>query len=299
MAANLTNFPSNLWLRAIDELISRLPLSLITANMRMSAISDYTVTSDSCLKCCNVLFEVLLAHVRTLSAISNVTANPTGAASVSSSVTESPPPGNAENSELVALSFPSLWLRFISILATNAGIVSPGVHFHEEMLEMIAALLRVLRYPIHNLLNSSGGGSGSGSNQQSSSSSSSSSTSAFGFLFLWSTQETTPAPAPAPAPAPEIEGAKDKTGGADNGSESAEDDDSLLLYLSWKSLSSAYRQLPSLLKVKNPQLVGDILRFVEYYEPILQQQRQQQQGSGSNGERESLIRSLDSRTHLV
>jgi hypothetical protein len=43
--------------------------------------------------------------------------------------------------------FPSIWLRFVSVLANNVNVVQKNAALHEEVLEMIVALLRLLHPP--------------------------------------------------------------------------------------------------------------------------------------------------------
>ena len=233
MSGSIANFPEALWFKILFELLNRLPLSLITANSRMAANADYSVSIDSCLRSCNVVFEVLVAQIKRLRKIPD---------------------------------FQSFWLRFTSILATNTNILPRGAHFHEEMLEMIAALMRLLRPPNVPVAQTIGV-----QPPLPSDASKQPVAAPFGFLFLWS---AAPAPVPAPAPPPPPPTATAAIGISPSeekekvtcGGQSDEDDDGSLLALSWKTMCSLNPSLQANLKLKNPQLVSDLIRFVDIQE---------------------------------
>jgi hypothetical protein len=202
--------------------------------------------------------------------------------------------------------FQVFWLRFTSILAANSTMTSRGAPMHDEMLEMISALLRLLRMPPLALLPTAspvmtitpqspvaasaanvpapvfggffrfllGGKSTTDTNHETDASSTgnvrdndnghgngdgtardSSVTSAMSVANGPKTHEL-------------VIGSYDATdqtwsGGIPPGSQ---DNDSVLLTLSWKTLVSVSPSLHANLKNRNPQLVSEILRHVEIVE---------------------------------
>eukprot|EP01034_Spumella_vulgaris_P022368 gene22368-28490_t len=116
-----------IWLKCLNELISRLPLHYLTAAGKLgsshSVDGAHGVDSvDICHRCCNVVFDVILENVKQM----------------------------RENVE-----FQSIWIRFISTLATIVGSTNKNAlqlsgqqpFFHDEAMGMLEALLRLLNTP--------------------------------------------------------------------------------------------------------------------------------------------------------
>jgi hypothetical protein len=111
MAANVVHLPKSALLRSLDEMLQRLPYNLKDAQEKF-ATADVVEICDTCLRCCNLLFEIFVANFRMLS-------------------------GTKE--------FTQLWLTFVCTLAENLKIANRGLPIFDETVEMIGALLRLPR----------------------------------------------------------------------------------------------------------------------------------------------------------
>jgi hypothetical protein len=236
LAGGVTSLPVELWAKAIAELLDRLPLSLVAATSRLTTSQEYALSADACLRSCNVLFDVFVNQIKLLRTCTE---------------------------------FQNLWLRFTGILATNTCALPRGVHFHEEMLEMIAALMRLLRPPVMPPTPVSAAQPAPQQVQQPAPES----RGALSFLFSWaSSPEPTPEPvAVAEAEvAPKLEEPEPETETAvstpQKFSPDDNEDEGNLLMLSWRAMCSLNPALQGNLKLKNPQLVADLTRFAELQE---------------------------------
>lgn len=116
-------------MKCIDEMLNRLPLDVKAMHMKFISTSHNKSSGNSsgssgngnnrledicdiCLRCCNIMFEVMVSHFRQL---------------------------------LACKDFGVQWLNFMTILGVNVSSVSKSLHMHDEMIEMIGALLRLLR----------------------------------------------------------------------------------------------------------------------------------------------------------
>ena len=107
------------YLKVIDEILTRLPLSLLLANDRVQNASHSNNTTQTidlvyeyCIDACDLLLHTILRMIQTLKPLSG---------------------------------FQSSWLRFISILATNSNMLVRGTHIHNKMLDILASLLQILK----------------------------------------------------------------------------------------------------------------------------------------------------------
>jgi hypothetical protein len=234
LAGGVGGLPVVVWAKAVSEMLDRLPLSLVATTSRLTTSAEFAVSAEACLRSCNVLFDVFVNQIKVIRASNE---------------------------------FQTLWLRFTSILANNTCVLPRGVHFHEEMLEMIAALMRLLRPPVlpapvlpafkettKPVLtpNETKG--------------------AFSFLFSWGTSESASLPTEV-EPDTNSELHKQLHSAVSTAiltpsklppvSTSEEEDEGNLLVISWRAMCSLNPLLQTNLKLKNPQLVADLQRFVE------------------------------------
>lgn len=237
--------PDELWSKLLQELLARLPLSLITANNRLNAL-DNSAAADCCLRSCNLVFEILVSQIKQLRHLPD---------------------------------FQTFWLRYTSILATNANLLTRGLAIHEEMLEMIAAIMRLLRppaLPAAPPVAPRGSASSTGSSVSSSKPQAShgGGSSILGLFSLWgssaSEEDATEAVplvgAPDTVTTTSVVGGGGNDGAAAGESITLVDDDGSLLTLSWKTMCSLYPSLQANLRLKNPQLVGDLIKYAEIQE---------------------------------
>jgi len=124
-ACSLCCLSTAVWLRLINDLITRLPLSLITASTGYRPEATSTTASESlnnsyleimsmCHKSCGVVFHLMVKNMHIL---------------------------RDEDD------FTNMWSRFISILSTNAQSAYRGQWWHDDMTETLIALLQLLRLP--------------------------------------------------------------------------------------------------------------------------------------------------------
>lgn len=287
ISGGICGLPDGLWFKALIELVNIMPINLAaTSNSKKFAMANEDEVIECCLRSCNVIFEMMVTHIKQLRKVKD---------------------------------FPSYWLRFISVLATNANLLMKGVAMHEEMLEMIAALLRLLRPPplppqapskpeVSPVPQSKQKGGGI-------------------FQFLWGfSNDASPSPSPPPPPPPPSGAATAApvipsiSNGTNNGNAPSttsttptnntntpvapsaippphvqspqngvdmngeggvtanSEGDAKLLCLCWKTICSLYPSLPATLRLKYAQLVSDLTRHIEIAETReLQLQKQQQQ----------------------
>merc|ERR1711871_200469 len=129
MSGSIVKLPKECWMKCIDEMLNRLPLDVKAMHKKFISTSHNKSSSNSsgsngnghnrledicdiCLRCCNIMFEVMVSQFRQL---------------------------------LAYKEFGVQWLNFMTILGVNVSSVNKRLHIHEETVEMIAALLRLLR----------------------------------------------------------------------------------------------------------------------------------------------------------
>lgn len=129
MSGSIVKLPKECWMKCIDEMLNRLPLDVKAMHKKFISTSHNKSSSNSsgsngnghnrledicdiCLRCCNIMFEVMVSQFRQL---------------------------------LACKDFGVQWLNFMTILGVNVSSVSKSLHMHDEMIEMIGALLRLLR----------------------------------------------------------------------------------------------------------------------------------------------------------
>ena len=112
---------TSLWLRIVNDLISRLPLSLITASSgnrpeaaTSESVNSYLEIMSMCHKSCGVVFHVMVKNMHVLKDEDD---------------------------------FTHMWSRFISIVSTNAQSAHRGQWWHDDMTDMLMVLLQLLRLP--------------------------------------------------------------------------------------------------------------------------------------------------------
>lgn len=109
-----------LWLRIMNDLISRLPLSLVTASAgnrpeaTSESVNSYLEIMSMCHKSCDVVFHLVVKNMHILKDEDD---------------------------------FTHLWSRFISIMSTNAQSAHRGQWWHDDMTETLMVLLQLLRLP--------------------------------------------------------------------------------------------------------------------------------------------------------
>jgi len=109
-----------LWLRIMNDLISRLPLSLVTASAgnrpeaTSESVNSYLEIMSMCHKSCDVVFHLIVKNMHILKDEDD---------------------------------FTQLWSRFISIMSTNAQSAHRGQWWHDDMTETLMVLLQLLRLP--------------------------------------------------------------------------------------------------------------------------------------------------------
>lgn len=113
-SGNVANLPRTIWYKALDELISRLPLNLVSTSTKLQPGLAPTEIHDICFKCCNLIFHLIVMHIRELRKGEHFTA---------------------------------MFIRSVSAMTANAGVSAKGYTTHTEMISMIVALLRLLRLP--------------------------------------------------------------------------------------------------------------------------------------------------------
>jgi hypothetical protein len=237
-------FDSEVMLKAFNEMLTRLPLSLITANDRLQnsnqnnqiqLVYDYSIAS------CNVVFNTLIKNYSSIKTSQN---------------------------------FKSPWLRFLSILSTNGNMLIRGTNIHNEILDIIAALLKCLKIPKQSTSSVRGPQSQLGDSSVNTAKVSPEqekirgSEASAGWLTWW-TGQSLPKSSPssddrANEELVEVEVPRDTRecvkAEIDEGEE---EEDSELLAVSWKTVCSLYTSFPSHLRIKYPQLVSDIAQFVD------------------------------------
>ena len=287
-----------IYLKVVDEILTRLPLSLLIANDRVHSSnpnSEIDIVYEYCIDSCDLLLQTIINNFSTLRSLT--------------------------------AGFQMSWLRFISILATNANMLVRGTHVHNNMLDMIASLIKILRVPntattTQTQPNQSIEGkvpdykksiANSSSSQTVSTNEPSSATKeGGGWLTWWATpvkaapntnqpiesqqvdtkesatkpillsSETTTTPtksssltATTPVATNEVNklNQNEQQGNVklpviSTENNNKEVDDSALLFITWKTACSLYQSLPVHLRIKYPQLVVQITSFIEKYEKM-------------------------------
>ena len=216
MSGGIVKVPKRCWIKSIDEMLERLPIDLKAAHQHfMSAPKkELNLVGDVCLQCCNLLFEVMVSNFRQL---------------------------------LSCKEFSTQWLKFMSVLALNLKLVNRSIPLHDETVEMIGALLRLLRpLPV----------AASISCLESPTTGSSTSTSE-------GTQGTDVSPARVEPMTPSTNRILPETVSM----ESFEEDN--LLRESWRVLKQINSNIPQLLDSKHPKIVADLTNLTKNSIPSL------------------------------
>lgn len=230
LAGETVGLSDSSWFEVLQELVNILPINFAS----VAALRDNSVDPklkyellEICLRSCNLMFEMIVTYLNHLRNVSE---------------------------------FPSIWLRFVSVLANNVNVVQKNAALHEEVLEMIVALLRLLHPPalpssVREAVNSP-------------TLSKSNSTSQNSFLGLLASaifdepKQEQPL-SPLTVISPNIHNKTPLSGGGVTGDEF---DDAALLALTWTNISTICASLVPSLKVKNGQLVNDMLKYIEQFE---------------------------------
>lgn len=242
ISGGIVGLPKDCWFKALLEMLNRLPLNI---QDYLAQQKNETELIHRCLSSCNIVFEMLVGHIKELRDIPD---------------------------------FPSIWLRFTKILSTNLISVQRDHPLYDEMLEMIAALLRLLRPPVlpaqHTPVNVVA---------------SPPPTKSLGILSFITPLIGYDTPSQPKITQQQVTSflmndtkqangisAEDSIGTPNRGPGTNEkhlaslngNNDAALLKLSWKNLCSSCPSLPNLLKMKNPQLVLDLKSYMEVPETI-------------------------------
>jgi hypothetical protein len=103
--------PSRIWSALLIDLIDKLPLTISRAPIKSSSTSDDD-RDGMCLQCCNLIFDLIVNHVRELQ----------------------------QNTD-----FTSIWLKFIRTLTSNLVLLGDQAgSIHSKMMEMIVTSLKLL-----------------------------------------------------------------------------------------------------------------------------------------------------------
>ena len=216
----------------------------VTAANRSNNSLDANDSIDCCQRCCNVVFDVLLDHIKVL----------------------------RDNVE-----FQSIWIRFLGTLSANAHATNKGQQIHEEMVEMLESLLRLLRLPKmvpqpEPTAGTEASAPASGTTKPpvavtpvTKPSAPPAPQSSGGGWFSWLVGES--------APAPPLESTQSSGGTAASATPSRsvmvivdEDpqlNDGLLIMSSWKAVTSQYPAFANTMKIKNPKLLSNLVMFME------------------------------------
>jgi len=111
LSGRVVSMPKSAWQKSLSEMLQRLPIDIKIAKEKFIN-SDIVEISDICLRCCNIIFDVLVSSFRQL---------------------------------LSTKEFSTHWLMFMSVLSGNIKASSRGLPIFDETLEMMGALLRLLR----------------------------------------------------------------------------------------------------------------------------------------------------------
>lgn len=256
LSGSISGLDKEVFVKALNELLMRLPLSLQSASDRLHTSqvhpSSVQIVYDYSLSSCNLLFGILVANFKSIRS---------------------------------AHDFNACWLRFLSVLAANGSMLVRGSPIHNEVLDVISALLRVLRVPktfaaiskrhSQQPQESQNGKDSmySGESQQGS-----------GWLSWWigtpppiqstvsSNNVVSPAPVNVQPSLPIQQQDKVSNNVAPDGPDdtpivsvsSGEEEDADLLTVSWKTICSIYSSFPAHLRIKYPTLVLEIAQFVDW-----------------------------------
>lgn len=237
LSGSTCGLDKDVFVKALNELLFRLPLSLQSASDRLHSnqahpssvqtVYDYSLTS------CNLLFGSLVANFKVIRSSHD---------------------------------FNACWLRFLSVLAANGSMLVRGSPVHNEVLDVLSALLRVLRVPKTFAAISkrhaqqpqeAGGKDMSAGDAQP----------AGGWLAWWTgaaptqpTAGTPTVPATTQPSSPHVSTEPEETVSVSSG----EEEDADLLAISWRTVCSIYTSFPAHLRIKYPTLVLEIAQFVEW-----------------------------------
>ena len=257
IAADTVGLGDETWFRTASELLERLPLNLSTVTQR----GDVIAIIENCIRCCSLVFHVVVSHVAQLRNVKD---------------------------------FPALWLRFVNVLAINVNMIPRAVNLHGELVDMISALLRLLRPPAL-------------SSSRPSADPHVASAQRVGLLgmvagLLFESEPEPPAPpaadaagSPSPAAA-DLSFSPTQFQGGVTGSEEA---DRGLLCGGWRSIVTACPWLTSALKENNQHLVADILRHVESYEQAKLLKQQGARVADAQSDAPPAARKIDHRAQTV
>jgi hypothetical protein len=307
LAGTSTKFPAETWWRVLYEVVNRLPMNMVAGSKASNtgavgaaassmsaqtqsigtvavASNDPAIIADCCLRSCNVIFELLVSQIKYLRDTAD---------------------------------FQSFWLRYMTILATNASVLPRGTPMHEEIIEMIAALMRLLRPPFEASVGVSPGGkaASTGRDAEGTVNEDNSTSAASSSWFFWSS-----APAPVPVPVSAVAEASETSAHRATSDSNAKSvsagltvntsknlstsptpsrsapvvDDAAALSLSWKSMCSLCPHLVVSLHRKHALLVNDINRYVDMYEArLVQRQQETQQAYSKSMNQQPRVRNDD------
>lgn len=277
LSGSTAKLNNEVFLKSIDEVLSRLPLNLLLANDRVhnnaNTNPQVNLVYEYCADSCELLLHSLIDNFISIRKLSG---------------------------------FQSSWVRFVSILATNANILVRGSHVHNKMLDMIASLLQILKVSkpltIHDTSNQNNTTEQVTSMNNDATESASSDDSVVvvttpptstagggaGWLSWWGNSEPTPVQIKNDDATKKSQTDEADTVGAIQAVNAkplspsttssqrqevdeqayADDNDNELLFVTWNTACSSYQLLPIHLRIKYPQLVTQILKCVEKYEKI-------------------------------
>jgi len=268
MSGGIVGLPKDCWFKVLQEMLNRLPLNIQDLLQQRNGSEMEMI--HRCLSSCNIVFEMLVGHIKELRDIPD---------------------------------FPSIWLRFTKVLSTNLSSVQRDHPLYDEMLEMIAALLRLLRPPAlpaqqipMNVVASP------------------QPTPSLGILSFISPligYETPAQPKITQQQVTSFLMNDNKNLDTSNVNESLStptrgivseknfingNNDAALLKLSWKNLCTQCPSLSSSLRTKNPQLVLDLQRYMEVSDTL---PVQNSDIDPANKNINKIMRKVDSRTQIV
>lgn len=269
ISGGIAGLPKDCWFKVLLEMLNRLPVNI--QDLIQQRHESEMELVRRCLSSCNIVFEMLVGHIKDLRDSSD---------------------------------FSSVWLRFTNVLSTNLSSVQRDHPLFDEMLEMIAALLRLLRPPV---LPAQSTPTNTVASPQPPTS--------LGLLSFISPligyeasqpkitqQQVTSFLMNDNKRVESLPSAEDIVSTSPNrniiSTSPHGSNDAALLALSWKNLCAQSPSLPHSLKAKNPQLVLDLQRYIEIAE-TQSLKNSEVNPPNINKNINSNMRKIDSRTQIV